>query len=197
MVDTSDLPLSKEVGYLVPDEFKEHSVFNELLKERKRRKDDIASIRREFNILLEQEISHRKRDVKRLEQRLRSYDDSIGVQYIQNTTTQILHMFIGKFRGEKKSDTNVFTERCEDKESSGYNKLKAIVSQHFPEHNIASFVNMADESINKRNRSVHSMKGIKNMVKRSLSLLQQSPSLQKQCSFEEKILNLYKIGVFK
>ena len=193
MLDTSDLPLSKEVEYLVPDEFKEHSVFNELSKERNSRKDDIASIRR----ILEQEISHRKRDVSRLEQRLRSYDDSIGVQYIQNTTTQIFHIFIGKFRGEKKSDTNVFAERCEDKESSGYNELKDIVSHHFPEHNMASFVNMADESINKRNRSVHSIKGIKNMVKRSLSLLQQSPSLQKQCWFEEKILHLYKTGVFK
>jgi len=38
-------------------------------------------------------------------------------------------------------------ERCEDKESSGYNELKTIVSRHFPEYNIASFVNMVDESI--------------------------------------------------
>lgn len=51
-------------------------------------------------------------------------------------------------------------ERCEDKESSGYNELKTIVSQHFPEYNIASFVNMVDESINKRNRSVHSIKDL-------------------------------------
>lgn len=51
MLDTSDLPFSKEVKYLVPDEFKEHSLFNELLKERNGRKDDIATIRREFNTL--------------------------------------------------------------------------------------------------------------------------------------------------
>lgn len=43
-------------------------------KERKNRKDEIASFRREFKTLLQREVSQRKKDIKRLEMRLRSYE---------------------------------------------------------------------------------------------------------------------------
>jgi len=43
-------------------------------KERKNRKDEIASFRREFKTLLKQEASQRKKDIKRMEKRLCAYE---------------------------------------------------------------------------------------------------------------------------
>lgn len=45
-----------------------------IFKERKNRKDEIASLRREFKTLLEQEVSQRKKDIKRLEKHMRFYN---------------------------------------------------------------------------------------------------------------------------
>lgn len=45
-----------------------------IFKERKNRKDEIASLRREFKTLLEQEVSQRKKDIKRLEKHIRFYN---------------------------------------------------------------------------------------------------------------------------